>query len=395
MRKSNTFNFINNLNESLTTENKKIKLNKSLKKKINESENTDIPDITYIFEDYDWKFNITTKEDLGLDYSYHKLVKTAEEAEKFNYHSDYWGSADTYQEEVTEVVSQFEPYIDKKVLIDTDDGPITCKLLGVLIDKQYNSVGHLEILVEDINKSNLEESEQQLNEETVGEKITSPSGKFYVGDPCYVLSDDIYYGIWDDKYNFEDGIINCKDNLSFLAHGTAYGDGLYTGTNGFDYGVDSGTLGIVPIELVEDESGLQFGTIETSKTAWLDYNDGIFDITLDNKSFSIITKEEDYEEDEYYEEDDYNDEDDLDESEETKELYVYSDANSHEKEEVEGNVYNYRQEAPELTFKIHKDGDMYFVDFIGSKEDIENYLKKLGWYTDEELKNLELIKKLN
>ena len=316
MRKSNTFNFINNLNENLTAKNKKIKLNKSLKKKINESENTDIPDITYIFEDYDWKFDITTKEDLGLDYSYHKLVKTTEEAEKFNYHSDYWGSADTYQEEVTEVVSQFEPYIDKKVLIDTDDGPITCKLLGVLIDKQYNSVGHLEILVEDINESNLEESEQQLNEETVGEKITSPSGKFYVGDPCYVLSDDIYYGIWDDKYNFEDGIIDCGNNLSFLVHGTAYGDGEYTGTNGFDYGVDSGTLGIVPIELVEKEDGLQFGTVETSKTAWLDYNDGNFDITLDNQSFSIETG--DYEEDDEDWELDNNYEDDLDESEEVK-----------------------------------------------------------------------------
>lgn len=133
------------------------------------------------------------------------------------------------------------------------------------------------------------EQEQQLNEETVGEKITAPSGKFWVGDPCYVLSDDVYYGIWDDKYHFEDGKIDVDDKLSFLVHGTAYGDGSYPSSNGFDYGVDSGTLAVIPMDLVAKLDGVQFGTVETSNTAWLDYNDGTFDITLDNKSFSIET----------------------------------------------------------------------------------------------------------
>lgn len=139
--------------------------------------------------------------------------------------------------------------------------------------------------------------EQQLNEETVGEKITSPSGKFYVGDPCYVLSDDIYYGIWDDKYDFKDGKIDVDDTLSFLVHGTAYGDGSYQGSNGSEYGVDSGTLAIIPMDLVAKLDGVQFGSVETSNTAWLDYNDGTFDITLDNGSFSIITSEDEEEED--------------------------------------------------------------------------------------------------
>ena len=156
--------------------------------------------------------------------------------------------------------------------------------------------------------------EQQLNEETVGEKITSPSGKFYVGDPCYVLSDDIYYGIWDDKYNFEDGIIDCGNGLSFLVHGTAYGDGNYQGTNGAEYGVDSGTLAVIPMDLVAKLDGVQFGSVEASKTAWLDYNNGTFDITLDNGSFSIITSE-DEEEDGPWDPEEYDDQDNWDDDE--------------------------------------------------------------------------------
>lgn len=158
-------------------------------------------------------------------------------------------------------------------------------------------------------------SEQQLNEETVGEKITSPSGKFWIGDPCYVLSDDIYYGIWDDKYNFEDGKIDVDDKLSFLVHGTAYGDGSYQGTNGAEYGVDSGTLAIIPMDLVAKLDGVQFGSVEASNTAWLDYNNGTFDITLDNGSFSIITSEEEEEDDGPWDPEEYDDQDNWDDDE--------------------------------------------------------------------------------
>ena len=89
-------------------------------------------------------------------------------------------------------------------------------------------------------------------------------------------------------------------------------------------------------------------------------------------------------------------EENLTEAEE-KELYVYSNADTDNLKDAKLNVSLYKQEAPELNFKIHKDGDIYFVDFIGSKEDIENYLKRLGWYNDEELASEEfpLIKKYN
>lgn len=309
--------------ETLTEARQEEILSKIPKKKINEADGN-IPDITWIFEEYEWKFDVATKEQLGSDYYYHTLVKTVEEAEKFNYHSDYWGDADTYQEETVDVVSQFEPYIDKNVKINFEDGWEVFQVLGILIDKQYNSISHLKVLVNELGQPDLDESEevysepgqeQQLNEETVGEKITSPSGKFWIGDPCYVLSDDVYYGVWDDKYNFEDGKIDVDDKLSFLVHGTAYGDGSYQGTNGAEYGVDSGTLAVIPMDLVAKLDGVQFGSVEASKTAWLDYNDGTFDITLDGKSFSIITGEDEEEEDGPWDPEEYDDQDNWDDDE--------------------------------------------------------------------------------
>lgn len=78
-----------------------------------------------------------------------------------------------------------------------------------------------------------------------------------------------------------------------------------------------------------------------------------------------------------------------------EELYIYSNADTNNLDDAKLNVSLYKQEAPELKFKIHKEGDIYFVDFIGSKENIENYLKKLGWYKPDEIEKLDLIKPYN
>ena len=136
-------------------------------------------------------------------------------------------------------------------------------------------------------KKDLEESEQ-LNESSDYE-LTSPSGKFWIGDPCYVLSDDVYYGVWNDKYNFKDGKIDTDDTLSFIVHGTAYGDGAYEGSNGFTYGVDSGTLAVIPIELVSKEDGVSLGTIETGNKVEFDYIEGTFKFDIDGKTIKIDT----------------------------------------------------------------------------------------------------------
>ena len=86
---------------------------------------------------------------------------------------------------------------------------------------------------------------------------------------------------------------------------------------------------------------------------------------------------------------------DMNESEDinNEELYVYSNAESEDKSDAQSMIWStYKPEAPKLNFQIHSEGPMYFVDFIGSKEDIAEYLKELGWYTDEEIEEYNLIK---
>lgn len=38
---------------------------------------------------------------------------------------------------------------------------------------------------------------------TISATIRSDEG-FYVGDICYVLGNEIYYGVWGEKYNFRE-----------------------------------------------------------------------------------------------------------------------------------------------------------------------------------------------
>ena len=64
--------------------------------------------------------------------------------------------------------------------------------------------------------------------------------KYVIGDLCNCLSDDE----WEAFCNRDvipDGVYIFR---------TAYGDGTYIGSDGFAYGVDSGTIGICPLDKV-------------------------------------------------------------------------------------------------------------------------------------------------
>ena len=64
--------------------------------------------------------------------------------------------------------------------------------------------------------------------------------KYVIGDLCNCLSDNE----WEAFCNRDvipDGVYIFR---------TAYGDGTYIGSDGFAYGVDSGTIGICPLDKV-------------------------------------------------------------------------------------------------------------------------------------------------
>lgn len=76
-------------------------------------------------------------------------------------------------------------------------------------------------------------------------------GKYYLGDPSDVLPSKIFNGIWGNIHNFESGkfIIN---NLDFVVHNTHYGDGIFKDTKNRSYGIETGVIALVHIDLIDD-----------------------------------------------------------------------------------------------------------------------------------------------
>ena len=91
-------------------------------------------------------------------------------------------------------------------------------------------------------------------------QINSQHG-VYLGDLCYALSEDVYNNEWGEKGGYQDGAYrDSKTGLEFAMVGTAYGDGCYLGSDGNDYPVDAGIIGICDLGLVEKEEASRLGT---------------------------------------------------------------------------------------------------------------------------------------
>jgi hypothetical protein len=136
---------------------------------------------------------------------------------------------------------------------------------------------------------------------------TYPAGKYYIGDVCYALDDNVYQNQWGKTYNYSKGtfVINYKgvQNAMTVSH-TAFGDGLYVDDiSKFEYSVDSGTIGIVPFNLCcpkniknNEIKGGHF--IESTTPVEFKSQDGIFVIGYnDNRNMIIIDTQcdDDYE----------------------------------------------------------------------------------------------------
>ena len=108
--------------------------------------------------------------------------------------------------------------------------------------------------------------------------VNSKKG-FYLGDPCYVLNDKIYYDFWEDQKDFADGVFKFK-NLHF-AVGATHDDGYYEDDDENGYPVDSGTIALIPLELVGNKDRLELGNVfEIPGVGEFAYEDGVFEVTL-------------------------------------------------------------------------------------------------------------------
>jgi len=141
-------------------------------------------------------------------------------------------------------------------------------------------------------------------------RASLPPGRYYIGDPCYVIKDEEwsdalegthYFGLfasgeaatnraYNDKhlmngvfsYHIDTGIEDSKSYL-LAASSTEYGDGSYNCYDGGCYlgecGVDAGLIAAIPAEMIEEygtESGLELGVVHEFKRPFtVGYSDGI------------------------------------------------------------------------------------------------------------------------
>ena len=91
--------------------------------------------------------------------------------------------------------------------------------------------------------------------------MTMPAGRYYIGDLCYVMHDE-----WDECCNLffpyvpgqpqqhVEGEFTLKDGRRFASFGTAFGDGTYTSNMTTVHLVDSGSIGCIRVEDIQDRT---------------------------------------------------------------------------------------------------------------------------------------------
>jgi hypothetical protein len=84
--------------------------------------------------------------------------------------------------------------------------------------------------------------------------MTMPAGKYYIGDLCYVMHDEwsefCDITIKDEKCL--DGEFVLADGRRFATFSTAWGDGTYRSSINTLHSVDSGSIGCIRVEDIND-----------------------------------------------------------------------------------------------------------------------------------------------
>lgn len=80
------------------------------------------------------------------------------------------------------------------------------------------------------------------------QSVIVPAGEYYLGDPCYFFTSDDWGKVLSTCHTFSDPIGKSPNGRPVLGFGTAYGDGAYRGSDGFEYGVDAGMIGLIPVD---------------------------------------------------------------------------------------------------------------------------------------------------
>ena len=119
---------------------------------------------------------------------------------------------------------------------------------------------------------------------------TVVSGKYFLGDPSFVLPNKIYKGIWGDLYHFRGGK-HLLNGYEFTVYNTHYGNGKFSDTKNRSYEVESGFIGLVHMDLIENVELCRHGFVFNFKeTVNFVYDAGTFYIKSGKKIITIDTR---------------------------------------------------------------------------------------------------------
>jgi hypothetical protein len=134
----------------------------------------------------------------------------------------------------------------------------------------------------------VEQMSYQYSENTI---VTLPAGRYYIGDVCYALKDILYDTVFGSN-GYANGHYALNDGV-FVVNSTAYGDGSYEGTNGYEYGVDAGIIGIASMGVCVPENKVYGGTLHTfTEPVKCSFKNGMFEFSSGNWHLEIDTAHE-------------------------------------------------------------------------------------------------------
>jgi len=89
------------------------------------------------------------------------------------------------------------------------------------------------------------------NPSPTSEMTELPSGVYWVGDPNAVIDN-----FFEQELDSVQGVYLTSQGKQLAIFQTTYGDGVYDDNEGDEYGIDTGRIGCIPIDLMDFESDL-------------------------------------------------------------------------------------------------------------------------------------------
>lgn len=86
----------------------------------------------------------------------------------------------------------------------------------------------------------------------VPDEVLVPAGTYYIGDPCYAIGDSpIYEEAWANTGYSTPAVYRSEQGIVYI-DATSYGDGGYSGSDGFEYSVDAGVISVISREIIQE-----------------------------------------------------------------------------------------------------------------------------------------------